>query len=200
MWYNPKIFELCMRYQIEPVFREKLLILTCSKEPSDEFLQELDSLLPKDVVVEGRIGLKRSTVAFINIVMAVFGGNVESFLCPNIGEVILKVTTPDDNKALDPVSEFWDQIVSRLVADSFTEQYTIYRNGVEVRRGAVSKKEEGVSSVPKIDNKIVVPKSNEDRFDYDREFLPPDVGTDVRIALETTQDSGAFLRSLGVEI
>lgn len=195
--FDQRVFDLCKRFQIEPVFSDKTLGLICSKEPPKEFLQELTALIPEGTIVEGMIGLRRNTVAIVNLFVLTFRGEIEEFSCPNLGEVILRVVTPEDNMALAPENSVWDQIVSRLVADPFTEQYTIYRNGVEVRKGTAKKEE--VPSEPKINNQIVLPRKD-NRFDYDRDYLPPDIGTDIRIALETTQDSKAFLQSLGVEI
>lgn len=221
-WFdNPKFRDLCIQNHIEPVISgDERLVLICPKLPDEQTASTFAELLPKDLDWGFSEGMSTVTMASIKVMLAMYGATRVVFQFVEGGKVVL-LMPPLKGTALQPGSPLWDQVVMILQKDPFTKAYEIrvgcceekpegdvYRNSDGYAKPDPSNAE-GVPEENEVDEpvhqesplltaakKAPVPKITDDRFDYDKEFLPKDVGTDVKILLESCNSVEEFLKNI----
>jgi hypothetical protein len=139
------------------------------------------------------------------------------------GKVVLMMPPLKANTATQPGSPLWDQVIALLQQDPFTKSYeirvgcchedpagNIYRdsngyarpdpvegvpeeNEVDEEPRPVHQ-ESPLLTAAKKDGKAL--KITDDRFDYDKDFLPKDVATDVKILLESCNSIEEFIKNI----
>lgn len=91
----------------------------------------------------------------------------------------------------------WTDLKIALRRNQFIKAFLIRLNG----RNIFEHLPEGVAEERKMLNEYMKEQTtlvefNDSRFDSDREFLPPDVSTDLKILLESTGSVEEFLKSV----
>jgi hypothetical protein len=129
------------------------------------------------------------------------------------GEVALIVLMVNQTPSNQPDAPIWREAGQLLQKDPFVKHWSIIvgpdlvRNSEGFVKGDVrtfnSYPEEMEESQPDWEEKKsisgtskVPATTKDDRFDYDREFLPEDVGMDVKILLESCQTVEEFLKNI----
>ena len=205
-WFNRDFIQFCLGYDIEPVINgDEKLMLVCPKIPSQEVQQAILKWVPQDQPSEFKPFLRTMTRSLIGILVASNGAKGVDFGFKDNHGVMVNVVAPSGMTFSD---DMWNKIAYLVKNDPHTETFEIYLNRKIVRNSSSPNAyedkdmfgEEGVDfdppSVAK-EKPTVVPTIKDDRFDYDRDFLPKDVGTDVKILLESTNTVEEFLKSIG---
>ena len=222
-WFNnPKFRTLCMQNHVEPVISgDDRLVLICPKLPDEHTYESFAELIPKDLEWGFSEGMCTMNMAAVKMMLAMFHVPGVVFKFVEGGKVVL-LMPPLKGTATQPGSPLWDQVISILQRDPFTQAYEIrvgcceenpagdvYRNS-EGYAKPDSSNVDGVPEENEVDDEPVhqesplltaakkgpVPKITDDRFDYDKEFLPKDVGTDVKILLESCDSVDEFLKNI----
>ena len=190
LFEDEKFRNMCIQYHIDPAIVEGKLLLICPKIPSKETMEALAGMIPKDVIWEFKEGLSVMTIGAIRAALHIYGIPEPAFEFEDEGRVTIHfpmLTT----EVTQPSSPLWDHIVKLLERDPFTKAWEIrvnemmYRNSSGFILGQESHKDY-----------LNDPKINDDRFDYDRDFLPKDVGMDVKILLESCGSVEEFLKNI----
>ena len=215
-WFdNPKFRELCIENHIEPVITgDDQLILVCPKLPDEHMVSAFAELIPQELEWGFSEGLSTGSVAAVKIILGMFYVPLVVFKFETGGRVVLLIPPLNKNVRGHIPSSLWDQVVAILLRDPFTRSYEI-RVGCcqenpmgEVYRNSEGDPVKGVSE--ESDNgpvhqesplltaakKVKTPKISDDRFNYDKEFLPKDVASDVKILLESCKNVEEFLRNI----
>jgi hypothetical protein len=211
-----------MKNNIEPVISgDDRLVLICPKLPDEQTAEAFAAIIPKELEWGFSEGLSTMTMATIKVMLALFSVPMVAFKFVEGGKVVIMMP-PLKGTATQPGSPMWDQVVGLLQRDAFTKTYEIrvgcteenpngevYRDsngytkpdpvdGVpgenEVEEGEPVHQESPLLTAAK--KGVKPPEIKDDRFDYDREFLPKDVGTDVKILLESCQSVEEFLQKI----
>lgn len=201
---------------------EGSLVLVCPKYPGKAIEEKLGGLIPKEqpwAIVEGASTGNLST---IKVMLMMFGAR--DILFKNLPDhrLVLEVENAPQATALEAGSPIWDQVAHVIRSDEFVQSYQIRVNGEVYRDSDGYVKPDDLPGSPEMDMEeqpplseqakanmqefqraqreppkpIVTAKVEDDRFDYDRDFLPVDVGMDVKILLESTNSVEDFLKSI----
>jgi hypothetical protein len=212
---NPKFRNLCIENRIEPMINgEDRLVLLCPKLPDDNIKDQFKALIPSDMSWDFAEGLSHTIISAVKVLLVMFGVPAAAFGFGPAGSGAVELMIPEAPKATatQPGSPLWDQVANLLQRDPFTKVYRIVVGG-EVYRdsttGYVKPDDfDGVSEdMPQPAHQesqlltaakkgVKPPTITDDRFDYDKDFLPKDVGTDVRIMLESCNSVEDFLKNI----
>ena len=222
-WFdNPKFRELCMQNNIEPVITgEDRLVLICPKLPDKQTASAFAEMIPKGMAWDFAEGLSTMTISAIKMMLAMYRVPMVAFKFSGDGKVVLMTPPLKASTATQSGSPLWDLIVGVLQRDPFTQAYEIrvgcceenpegevYRNSDGYAKSDPSNSD-GVPEENEVEGpahqespllaaakRVPVPKITDDRFDYDKDFLPKDVGTDVKILLESCNSVEEFLKNI----
>jgi len=212
MDYSKEFKDLCQQNGIEPV-RDKngRLQLICPRYPSQDVQDKIKSL-SQDPTAEFVPALRTNTRALIGVLLAQFGVTGLSFIYDSQGTVVLDVEG-EDRTALQPSNPgVWGKVCYMLVTDPYTKHFMIQFNGKPIiasdppeylrndmaDSGDPTDEEAMNAATEKVQARFGnTPQIKDDRFDYDKDFLPQDIGTDVRILAESTNSVEDFLKSIG---
>ena len=192
MFFDNEMFKnICIQYHIDPAFIEGgKLLLFCPKIPSKETEEALARIIPKGVIWEFKEGLSVMTIGAIKAALYIYGIPEPAFEFEDGGKVTIHFSILT-TEVTQPNSPLWDHVAQLLQRDPFTRVWKIkvnemvYRDSSGFILGQESHKEI-------LDN----PKIYDDRFNYDRDFLPKDVGMDVKILLESSKSVEEFLNNI----
>jgi hypothetical protein len=220
---------VCEENNIEPIMVNDQVMLICPKTPDEDVREKILSLIPEDQPSTFIESIRTNTKVNIEYILGVYQPRSVRFRIPKKNHILLDVEGQEQTCFVSG-NPLWGMIASCLNTDPFVKSYMIRFNGKIVldseNLGAV---EEAINDAVKVvqdaendfehdpadinpmpvvesnkpamtRRKVAAPVIKDDRFNYDKEFLPPDVGTDMKILLEATKDSGEFLRSLGVNV
>jgi hypothetical protein len=212
---DPKFRQLCKENRIEYVVTgDRRLHLICSKKPDPSILKAFKELIPPQQQWVVEEGLSTSTKTAVTVMLGFYGMHVEFTM--NNGMVIVEVSNASGNIAY-PDNDIWNQIGTCLRRDPYLKEFQIQVNGELYRDSTGYTKT--VDTSPTEDDNILfryperepahqetpllravkkgpTPVIKDDRFDYDRDFLPPDVGMDVKILLESCNSVEEFLKKI----
>jgi len=215
-WFdNPKFRDLCIKNQLEPVIGNGHLVFICPKLPGKEIEEALAELIPKEFKWEFRERMSTMFEAAIRMVLMIYGVMSGKFQFNPNGEVILELPALKKSMATQPGSPLWDKIAGMIKQDAFTKSFQIRVDGEVYRDSDGYSKPDPVEGIPednfednvhpvhqespllKAAKRVTVPDDVKDgRFDNGRDYLPTDVGTDVRILLESTLSVDDFLNNI----
>lgn len=204
-WFNANLAKTCFDFNLEPAYdeKEKILYIFGTEVPDQEVQEQILALIPKEQPVKFLSSITGGTKALICLLLKFSGGSGIIFRCNPDHEVILEVES--SNKLIsDPSSPMWAEITRILKADAFTKTIKYVINGEayepvgnsdssESPFESYKEEERSMRRRPLPKSKPVPGKVNDNRFDYDREYLPEDVGRDVKILLETSDSVEEFL-------
>lgn len=202
------------------------LRLVCPKKPNDKLMSALKARIPDGqpfVVLES---MKTATIMKVKMMLQMVGATGMSVQDdPSKHKVtVLVIGDMQRNEALQPDSPFWNEIAFVLKDDPYVNAYEVKCNDIPVRdsetynpdgKSILEAMQEQMKQVeagdaPRVlDNllqdmrdskksqpKVKLPAVEDDRFDYDRDFLPADIGTDVKIILESCSSVEEFLAQI----
>jgi hypothetical protein len=219
-WFNQEFIRKCKEKGVEPI-RNGMgqLLLICPRIPPKEVQEEILAMVPSAVSSGFVPSLSNTTKAMIGLLLAQYGVTGLAFGSNNQGSCALEVEG-EERTALMPESPLWGKVIHLIKNDPFTQNYLIKLNGkviadsqsgdyvpeeadfdesgdptdavlnefqVEAMNAATEKVQARFGNTPQI---------KDDRFEYEKDFLPPDVGTDLRIILESTNSVEEFLKSI----
>jgi len=208
-WFNQEFIRKCKEKGVEPI-RNGMgqLLLICPRIPPKEVQEEILAMVPSAVSSGFVPSLSNTTKAMIGLLLAQYGVTGLAFGSNNQGSCALEVEG-EERTALMPESPLWGKVIHLMKNDPYTRDYQIRLNGktiIDSQSGEYvpppvidsdeDSYEESESPSRPVEKPLVAVK--DDRFDYDRDFLPPDVGTDLRIVLESTKSVDEFLKLIGV--
>jgi hypothetical protein len=212
-WFNPEFINTCLSYNVEPQLTGNSLRLYCPKAPPESIKSKILKLIPSGQPAEFIACLSSYTRAAITVYFGLHGAKESKIrITPGNGVVLDARGSAGNSILTDPENPVYGRMVYILKQDPYTEQYIIRYNGlVMVDSGVPNNHEVYDSDLSGMDEnpepvkrtlrtagssaKATTPVPD-DRFDYDREFLPKDVGTDVRILLESTSSVEDFLKAI----
>jgi len=215
-WFdNPSFRNICIENHIEPMMNNGRLFLICPKLPDEKTAEALKGLIPKEVDWRFAEGMSSMIMAAIKVMLAMFGVPSVAFGFGEGGRVILDLPPLRKSTATQPGSPLWNQVASLIQRDPFTQSWQIRVDGEVYRDSEGYSKPDPIDGVPEdfedeedpqpvhqgsplltAAKKVKPPEIKDDRFDYDKEFLPKDVGTDVKILLESCQSVEEFLKNI----
>ena len=190
-WWNKEFNDICEDNNVEPILTgDGVLVLNCSRVPSEEVLSQIRSMIPDSQRVGIAEGLRSITRQVIAAYLVYF--NIEELLFTFHPEhqVILDVKGDAGNQVFEKDSDLWKQIRIVLKMDPFTESFLIRFNGQTMLEESAEDKTEDFE----LDKSMLV--SNDNRFSYDRDYLPTDASTDIKILLESTGSVEEFLKHI----
>jgi hypothetical protein len=207
-----EFLDLCKVTRVEPMITgDHKLVLVCPKYPGDEVAEKFKALIPEEVPWTFAEGLSQSTMVQLKIGLKSIGFNRVVIQNMPGHRVALDIEPPEDHPLKGMTSPVWDIIAGLLKKDPFVETFIIRVNGKVVRDssqyvGSTEPSpidEEGdymehdyniQPEAPRTTTKL--PATNDNRFAYDRPFLPKDVATDVKILLESSGTVEEFLKNI----
>lgn len=179
-YFNKEFIELCTSNRIEPmVTGDNQLHLICPVKPNKAIQEKILALIPKEQKVKFYESINSGTRTSILMLLTMYHAEEVAFQTGKNHDITVMVTVSSKETALQPDSPLWNKVAGLLENDPFVSIFSITVNGEEVMAG-----EKGIQ----------LPM--DDRFDYDREYLPADVGTDVRILLESSNTVEDFLSKI----
>jgi hypothetical protein len=209
-WFNANFTKSCFDLNLEPAYdeRSQMLYIFGADIPDQKVQDKVIALIPKGQKVEFMSSLMTSTKVMINLIMKYSGCSNIMFRCNPDHEVVLEVEFSEPILC-EPSSPIWTEVTRLLKADAFTKTIKYVING-EVYEPIPSGEnpegqghnptdlvqEEFMRRRPLPKTNSVPGKVNDDRFDYDREYLPDDIDKDVKILLETTNGVDDFLSKI----
>jgi hypothetical protein len=202
-----EFLDLCRTNKVEPmVTSDHRLVLVCPKYPGKDVESKFKAMIPEEVSWMFAEGLCQTTL--IHIKMGLKSIGLDKVLIHNLPNhrVTVDVEAPEGHPLAGSTSPVWDMVASILKKDSFAETFIIRVNGSVVRDSSqyvgspdVPIDDEGdymEDYVPEQSKRVPAVPVKDDRFDNERSFLPKDVGTDVKILLETTGSVEEFLKNI----
>jgi len=200
-WFDNETFrDLCISNHLEAFINgDGQLILSGSKLPSPEVQKKFKALIPPEQPTMFTEGMSVAKMAILKVYLLAYGVSKVLFQHTSQGHVNFRAYTEDKSQATQPGSPLWDDVAAGLRSDPYVKTFKIYVNDKLYRDSeGYSEPDEPYEGSPE-DREPVREKASpkiavkDDRFAYEREYLPPDVGTDVQILLETSEDSQAFI-------
>jgi hypothetical protein len=204
---------LCKTNNIEPMITgDNRLVLMCPKYPGDGVAEKFKAMIPQEVPWTFVEGLSQTTMTNLKRGLKSVGLRA---LVQNMSDhrVVVDINPPENHPLAGTTSPIWDIFSGILKKDPFVETFIIRVNGKVVRDS--SQYVESTESSPIDDegdyqehNYQILPEAHrpttrtpavsvkDNRFEYDRPFLPKDVATDVKILLESTGSVEEFLKSI----
>ena len=210
-WFFTQEFKnFCKEKGLEPrITMDDRLVLICPKIP-EKFLQEeiakgISELVPKEVEWGLSEGLSAQTEKTLASYLAGYGVVGGGMVYGPVGEVALIFPQVPNTTAMQPESPVWQEVGNLLMRDPYVKGYHIIVRGELFRNSdGYVKPDDSIDGAE--DREILKSKSSvtgfkipvikDNRFDYDREFLPMDVGTDVKILLESCNTVEDFLNNI----
>lgn len=218
-WFdNPRFRSLCQQNRIEAMINgNRKLVLLCPKYPGQEVEKQFKELIPEGQAWEIVMGLSTPIMATIKVILLMYGITDVGFKSLPGNKAIIEIfDVSKKNMATQPGSPLWRQVAAFLERDPFVQSYEIIvDNEVYLNSDGYAKAdtptisaegeefdEESMSSPRHVSSPLVGRvrgsslKITDDRFDYNRSYLPKDAATDIRILLESTKTVDDFLKNI----
>lgn len=225
-WFDtPEFRNVCMANKLEAAINgDGNLVLICPKYPGKAIEEKLAGMIPKEQPWQIVEGASMGLLASLKVMLMMFGARNVLFTHHLDHRLILDIHNPPKSTALQPGSPLWDQIAGAMKSDEFVQTYQIRVDGEVYRDSDGYTKADDLPATPEEmeddgDHRplseqakestqefqraqreppkpVVKAKVEDNRFDYDREFLPKDVGTDVKILLESCNSVEEFLKNI----
>ena len=208
-WFFKQEFKnFCKEKGLEPrITVDDRLVLICPKIPEkpvqEEIARGIKELVPVEVEWGLSEGLSAQTERTLASYLAGYGVVGCGMVYGPVGEVALMFPQVPDTTAMQPESPIWQEVGNLLMRDPYVKGYHI------IVRGELYRNSDGYvrpdNSIDGVDEEIQrplaakpfkAPEIKDTRFDYNREFLPKDVGTDVKILLESCNSVEDFLKNI----
>jgi hypothetical protein len=206
-FFNSKFKDFCKEKGLEPhITIDERLVLVCPKLPEkplqEEIAKSLKELVPAEVEWGLSEGLSAQTEKTLSSYLAGYGVRGCGMVYGPAGEIALFFPEVPDTTAMQPESPVWQEVGNLLMRDPYVKGYHIIVRGEMYRNsdGYVKPDDSGSEVDKAIPGSSVkgfkAPVIKDNRFNYDREFLPKDVGTDVKILLESCNSVDEFLKNI----
>jgi len=188
MQWSKKFLDVCAELDMEPVERGDVLVLLCSEYPeSIETMRKFNGEIPDGQKVAVMESLKTITMSIIHEFLKEHNADVEISMSKD-HYVTLDVQGPDEGR-FSKESSLWNDVRLALLHDKYTKGILIKFNSKVVLYVSTEELE-----APQAEQKSIMVEVNDTRFNDDRAFLPPDVSTDLKILLESTNSVEEFLK------
>ena len=212
-FFDQKDFlNLCKANRIEPMITgDNKLVLVCPKHPGKDVEDKFKAMIPAEVPWAFAEGLSQVTISRIKAGLNGIGiVKVIVQMLPG-HRVVLDIYPPSGHPLAGSTSPIWDLVAGMLQKDSFVQTFAIRVDGQMVRN---SEQYVGSPELPIDDEgdhymehdhnnlpgaepkRTPVISVKDDRFAYDRPYLPEDVEIDVKILLESTGSVEEFLKNI----
>ena len=212
-WIDREMIEVLSSYHIEIAAAEGMTTFVCPRMPPPAVKALIERKLPHNLDRQFIEDVSIGTTLLLIEEVEKHHATIKIQSLP-AHRAVLDVSADESSSLKDDNVSVWGKIMAVISRDSFVESFEIRLNGeaiftseasqTKIMRDAavevLSELEEEVLSdlkknaPPHRETIIKAPEDN--RFDYDRDYLPTDVGTDVKILLESCNTVEDFLKSI----
>ena len=207
-WIDREMIEVLTSYHIEIAAAGGMTTFVCPRMPPPAVKAMIEKKLPYNLDRQFIEDVSIGTTLLLMEEVEKHHATIKIQSLP-VHRAVLDICTDESSSLKDDNIPVWGKIMAVISRDSFVEAFEIRLNGETIFTSEESQtkimREAAVEVLSELEEEVLsdlkknVPplKALEDnRFDYDRDYLPTDVGTDVKILLESCNTVEDFLKSI----